>query len=273
LKTIISGIEPWMLSHVRKYIKNAEYAEGIFCSLFLNSVEKVRLILAVDGVRDLVGLGNVLDRVLILCEMGLIDRIIGLSSYCVYDNKESTAFSESDTVKPRNFVGMRASSLESFLSYVSERYEVAAVSLRAFNIYGPFQEKPYLVPSLLAQAISGNIVNIGDSDKVRDFLYIGDLARAISILLSSEPKRGYKVYNVGSGKGTKIGELFSMIKVLTTNSAEPIFDATKLREEYDYDYAVADITRIKKELGWEPKVSLEEGLALTYQWILGRSVN
>jgi len=206
-----------------------------------------------------------------LCERGLLKHLVGLSSYCVYDSHEAKPFAESDVLRPRNFVGVRAASLEAFLSYISERYNLSVTILRAFNIYGPLQDIPYLVPSLLRQVTLENIVNIGDLEKTRDFLYIDDFSRALCALLDGTHEKRLRVYNVGAGTGVKIKDLLSIVKEKARTSPKAIFDATKLREEYDYDYAVADITKIKKELGWEPKVSLEEGLALTYQWILGRS--
>jgi len=142
--------------------------------------------------------------------------------------------------------------------------------LRLFNPYGPYQLSPYVVPTVLERIASSGTVNIGDSEKVRDFFYISDLIDLISLILEKDPK-GIDIFNVGSGNPISISTLITRAQEITGGECDVLFDATKLREEHDYDYAVADISKIKKELGWEPKVSLEEGLALTYQWILGRS--
>jgi UDP-glucose 4-epimerase len=271
LKTILSGIESWIIPHLHKSLRKSEFVEGIPAKLFSTEDGGFNLVLAVDKIHDLVGLGSILDRVAILCERGLLKHLVGLSSYCVYDSHEAKPFAEYDVLRPRNFVGVRAASLEAFLSYISERYNLSVTILRAFNIYGPLQDIPYLVPSLLRQVTLENIVNIGDLEKTRDFLYIDDFSRALCAVLDGTHEKRLRVYNVGAGTGVKIKDLLSIVKEMARTSPKAIFDATKLREEYDYDYAVADITKIKKELGWEPKVSLEEGLALTYQWILGRS--
>jgi len=271
LKTILSGIESWMIPHLHLSLKKSEFVEGIPAKLFSSDDAGFNMVLAVDKIHDLVGLGSILDRVAILCERGLLEHLVGLSSYCVYDSHNVKPFAESDVLRPRNFVGVRAASLEAFLSYIAERYNLATTILRTFNIYGPLQDIPYLVPSLMRQVTLENAVNIGDSEKTRDFLYIDDFTRALSAVFDKTHEKGLCVYNVGSGTGVKIKDVFSILKKHAKTSPKAIFDATKLREEYDYDYAVADITKIKKELGWEPNISLEEGLALTYQWILGRS--
>ena len=114
-------------------------------------------------------------------------------------------------------------------------------------------------------------VFVGDSAKVRDFIYMTDFIDLFKRITALENNGEVRIYNAGSGVATAIHELLIKAQEITAGECDVIFDATRLKNEYDYDYAVADITKIKKELGWVPKVSLEEGLALTYQWILGRS--
>jgi len=215
---------------------------------------------------DVGALGDVLH---LAAQSGKLKTIIFLSSYGVYAPKKSS-FKESDIVCPKNFVGTRAAILEDILVYLANRYSLDLTILRLFNPYGPYQLSPYVVPTVLEKIACSGTVNIGDSEKVRDFFYISDLIDLLTLLINKNPK-GIDIWNVGSGIPISISSLITKAQEVTGGECDVLFDATKLREEYDYDYAVADTSKIKEELGWEPKVSLEEGLALTYQWILGRS--
>lgn len=272
MKTCFSGIDSWMISYFKKTLQNIEVVSGIPSNLYSDDSGPINLVLAFDSIENFSILGNIFDRIVLLLETKKLSRITVFSSYSVYesDNNKETC-KENFPLKPLNFNGARSLAVEGFLSYVSFRYNLPTTSLRVFNIYGPFQEPPHLIPSLLLPMIRGRSVNIGDSDKIRDFLYIDDFMRIFPLLFEKEQVNSYEVFNVGSGQGTRIGELFEKMKNITGTSPKVLFDATRLREEYDPDSAVADIGKIEKLLGWKPKICLNEGLTLTYQWLLGRS--
>jgi len=109
-----------MIPHLHLSSKKSEFVEGIPAKLFSSEDAGFNMVLAVDKIHDLVGLGSILDRVAILCERGLLKQLVGLSSYCVYDSHNVKPFAESDVLRPRNFVGVRAASLEAFLPRFSK---------------------------------------------------------------------------------------------------------------------------------------------------------
>lgn len=265
---LISNVEKWLIPHFGRLF-SIKFTEQLKHSHLINFNSEIPYIVGFESMREFTEIGSLGDVLQVAVQTGKIKKIIYFSSYGIYKPK-GNLFNEQDVVCPMNFVGTRAAILEDILVYLANRYYIDLVILRLFNPYGSYQISPSVVPTVLDRIATSGTVNIGDSEKVRDFFYISDLIDLVKLVLEKAPK-GINVYNVGSGVPTSISQLIIKAQEVTGGHCDVLFDATKLREEYDYDYAVADITRIKKELGWEPKVSLEEGLALTYQWILGRS--
>ncbi|WP_292594719.1 NAD-dependent epimerase/dehydratase family protein [Mesotoga sp. UBA5847] len=267
-KVLVSNVEKWVTPHLERAFQ-IDYTEQLKHSNYSSFDPDIPYIIGFEYIGEFTDIGSLGDVLTLAAQSNKLKTIIYLSSYGVYAPKKGQ-FKESDVVCPKNFVGTRAAILEDILVYLANRYSLDLTILRLFNPYGPYQLSPYVVPTVLERIASSGTVNIGDSEKVRDFFYISDLIDLISLILEKDPK-GIDIFNVGSGNPTSISTLITRAQEITGGECDVLFDATKLREEYDYDYAVADINKIKKELGWEPKVSLEEGLALTYQWILGRS--
>ena len=267
-EVFVSNVEKWLTPHFERAFP-IKYTEQLKHTHFTTFDPESPYIIGFEYIGEFTDIGSLGDVLHMAAQTGRLKTIIYLSSYGVY-SPAKRLFTEADIVCPKNFVGTRAAMLEDLLVYLANRYSLNLTTLRLFNPYGPYQLSPYVVPTVLEKIATSGTVNIGDSEKVRDFFYISDLVKLIQLIIEKDPK-GIDIYNVGSGSPTSISQLIVKAQEVTGGDCDVLFDATKLREEYDYDYAVADITKIKNELGWEPKVSLEEGLALTYQWILGRS--
>jgi len=265
---LVSNVEKWLTPHLER-VFHIKCTEQLKHSNYSSFDPEIPYIIGFEYIGEFTDVGALGDVLHLAAQSGKLKTIIFLSSYGVYAPKKSS-FKESDIVCPKNFVGTRAAILEDILVYLANRYSLDLTILRLFNPYGPYQLSPYVVPTVLEKIACSGTVNIGDSEKVRDFFYISDLIDLLTFLIEKNPK-GIDIWNVGSAIPMSISSLITKAQEVTGGECDVLFDATKLREEYDYDYAVADISKIKKELGWEPKVSLEEGLALTYQWILGRS--
>ena len=265
---LVSNVEKWLTPHLEREF-HIKYTEQLKHSNYCSFDPEIPYIIGFEYIGEFTDIGSLGDVLHLAAQSNKLKTIIYLSSYGVYAPKMGQ-FKESDVVCPKNFVGTRAAILEDILVYLANRYSLDLTILRLFNPYGPYQLSPYVVPTVLEKIASSGTVNIGDSEKVRDFFYISDLIDLLGLIVEKNPK-GIDIFNVGSGDPMSISTLITRAQEVTGGECDVLFDATKLREEYDYDYAVADITKIKEELGWEPKVSLEEGLALTYQWILGRS--
>jgi UDP-glucose 4-epimerase len=138
-----------------------------------------------------------------------------------------------------------------------EAHQTKVVVFRVFNLYGPGQSDRFLIPGLLAQALRGNKVKVLDLEPRRDFLHIDDFVRLVGAVVGEEtPAEG--VYNVGTGRSYSVAEVVNLLATVLGRPLE-MEDLGQRRKNEIMD-CYADISKAKSTFGWQPRVSLEEGL-------------
>lgn len=189
-----------------------------------------------------------------------VGKIIFSSTAAVYKPKD-TPLTEKDLTEPENPYGATKLAFENILSAYHNSYGIESVSLRYFNAYGPgelHQPETHAIPNFIKAVLANKPVPFyWHGEQIRDFIYIDDLVTAHVLALKV---KGFNYYNLGSGEGTKISDL-SKIVFKICGKKSPISDLGK--REGDPQILVASYEKAKKELGWEPKVTLEEGLIKT----------
>jgi NAD dependent epimerase/dehydratase len=151
-------------------------------------------------------------------------------------------------------------------SYVRS-FGVRAATLRPFNTYGARQSMRAVIPTIIAQALTGDVVRLGSTTPVRDFTYVTDTARAFVALATHDAALG-RTLNAGNGKGVTIGELAEMVIALLGSGAHVEVDEQRVRPEASEVFElVADTTAIAEVTGWRPEVPLREGLARTADFV------
>ncbi len=145
----------------------------------------------------------------------------------------------------------------------TDALERGAVALRLYSAYGPWEEPDRLIPTLLGRALQGELPPLVSPRVARDFVYVDDVCEAFVLAARAEPGR---VYNVGSGRQTTVAETVEVTRKLLGIHAEPHWGSMPDRS-WDTETWVANPERIKRELGWEPRVELEEGLRRTLDWL------
>jgi UDP-glucose 4-epimerase len=138
------------------------------------------------------------------------------------------------------------------------------ISLRYANVYGPRQDplgEAGVIAIFCQNLLDGKAPEIHwDGQQTRDFVYVGDCARANLLALEASENRAY---NVGTGVGTSINELFSTLLEVTGQDVTPRRGPRRPGDARD---SYLDCTRIEHDLGWVPEVGLREGLAQTWDW-------
>jgi UDP-glucose 4-epimerase len=138
-----------------------------------------------------------------------------------------------------------------------------AVVLRLYSAYGPWEEPNRLIPTLLARGIAGELPPLVSPRVARDFVHIDDVCEAFVRAAEAEPGR---VYNVGSGRQTTVQEVVGVAQRLLDIDVEPEWGSMPDRR-WDTETWLANPQRIRDELGWEARISLEEGVARTLEWL------
>lgn len=186
--------------------------------------------------------------------------VVFSSTAAVYGEPESLPISEDNAKKPTNPYGRTKLAAEQML----KDYGVNLTVLRYFNAAGDDEDhrcESHLIPNIVRAAIHDEPVRVfGDGSAVRDFIHVDDLARAHVLALG---KPG--TFNLGSGRGWTVLEVIEMARRVTGRKIEVVFAPPR---PGDPKALVADSSRAKRELGWEPRLGLEEMIESTYRWRL-----
>ena len=146
-------------------------------------------------------------------------------------------------------------------------YDLPIVIVRPFNTYGPRQSARAIIPTIITQALSNDKIYIGSLHPTRDFTYIDDIIEGFIKVAVSDKLIGETI-NIGSGFEISIGDLASKVLSLTGKDASVISDIRRIRPlRSEVERLCADITKAKRLIEWNPKVSLDKGLRKTIKWI------
>lgn len=147
-------------------------------------------------------------------------------------------------------------------------WDLGTVALRFGNVYGPFSEHKGSVVAKFCRDVSAgkNIIIDGDGKQTRDFVYVADLCNAILLTLKSDI-RG-EIFQVATGIETTVSALAEMVKLTSRSKAVVSYGPSRpadVRRNY------SSIDKIRRALGWVPKVDLAHGLQMTMRWFRERS--
>jgi UDP-glucose 4-epimerase len=195
-----------------------------------------------------------------------VKRVVFISSGAVYGDQQEQPLKESAIPDPRSPYAVSKLAAEYYVKTIGDLWGIETVSLRVFNAYGPGQHlppsHPPVIPNFLRQAIrGGTIVVHGEGAQTRDYIYLDDAISAI-IAASTAPGLDNLVINVGSGTETSVRELMRLVIEVTGSQAEVMFNP---RTDPGVSRMCADLTLAHQKLGYQPHISISEGLRLTLE--------
>ena len=198
-----------------------------------------------------------------------VARIVHTSTSEVYGTAQRVLIDETHPLKgqsPYSASKIGADKLaESF--YCS--FDTPVVTLRPFNTYGPRQSARAVIPTIIAQALCGEMVYLGNVDALRDLTYVSDTVEGF-IRAAQAPGVEGQTINLGVGYAIRIGDLAKEIISIIGRPVEIQTDPARLRpEKSEVQRLTSDNTLARERLGWAPSVGLHEGLLRTIEWIAG----
>jgi nucleoside-diphosphate-sugar epimerase len=145
---------------------------------------------------------------------------------------------------------------EEAIRYYSQQFELTAAVIRPFNLYGDGQDKRFLIPTILEQAVGDcDAIRVADLRPKRDFLHVRDL---VALLMIVAGRRASGIYNAGSGISTSIAQLVGYINE-TLPQPKEVLSSTQVRENEVLE-TVADCSKAAAELGWSARTPIAEGI-------------
>lgn len=193
-----------------------------------------------------------------------VRRVVYAGSSSAYGDQPGAVRQEADPLMPLSPYAAAKLAGEHYCFCCTAVYGLETVRLRFFNVFGPRQDprSPYSgVIALFAAAMSkGKTPTIyGDGLQSRDFVYVEDVVQALR-LAADIPAANGNVYNVGRGESVTILDLVTTLNGLLGTNIQPQFGPARAG---DVRYSQADISRIRRDLGYEPRITFEEGLRRT----------
>lgn len=196
-----------------------------------------------------------------------IKKVIYASSSSVYGDNPALPRAESQLPDPLSPYAASKLAGEFYCYSMVQSCGMEAVSFRFFNVYGPRQDFKSIysavIPIFMSQSLADKPFTIyGDGNQSRDFTCVKDVVRTLVKAAGASSISGM-VMNLATGRQTTVLELAQKITALTGKTAK--FDFRPQRPG-DIKHSYADISLVRSKLNYEPKISLDEGLKLTFEW-------
>lgn len=194
---------------------------------------------------------------------------VNTSSCAVYTMADH-AMKETDLIAPQNLYALTKHHAEEECRFYADYFGMNAVTLRIFPPYGPGDHERRLIPHVILSLQKGQMPDLTTGKQLWDFVYIDDIVDAYLAALRNAPKiKGHDAVNIGTGRAVSVREMVEKIMQQMKIAGQPKFGAIPHRKNEVW-YNSADIGRAKSVLGWEPKYSVDKGLAETIRFFTGR---
>ena len=204
-----------------------------------------------------------------------IKRVVYAASSSTYGDHPGLPKVEDKIGSPISPYGVTKLVNELYAKVFAELYDMEFVGLRYFNVYGPQQNPagPYaaVIPLFIKALLDEKspIIN-GAGDSSRDFTFVEDVVQANLLAMFTDlPNALNQVYNIAKGEQTTLNELFDILKEISGKNIKPVHGPER---HGDIKHSLADVSKAKKLLGYDPATSPAEGLRKTFDWYKNNSL-
>ena len=206
-------------------------------------------------------------NVLVAAQRHRVKRVVYASSSSVYGDSEELPKVETMTPNPKSPYAVAKLAAEQYCRVFADLHGMTTISLRYFNVFGPRQDPSSqysaVIPIFVRCLLQGQAPTVyGDGEQSRDLTFISNVVRA-NLLACEANVSGGRVYNIACGGRYTINHVFEALEKRIGAGVKPRYEATRAG---DVKHSMADITRIQRELGYQPTVGFEDGIDATVRW-------
>ena len=222
-----------------------------------------------DATTNILGMINMLEAVR---ESGDRTRVVFTSTGgAIYGDFNTPPNFETFPKEPDSPYAISKLASEYYLAYYGRIHSVEHVAVRFGNVYGPRQDphgEAGVVAIFCNRILGGKTLTVfGDGEQTRDYVYVGDVANAVwlgaTFALPAAGPVDARSFNIGTGVGTSVLELARLLQQAAGSNAEIVFAPRRPGEQQE---SFLNVDKARAVLGWQPQVSLAEGLARTFAW-------
>jgi len=208
-------------------------------------------------------------QILVAAREASVKRVVYAASSSAYGDTPEMPKREDMPTNPLSPYALQKLIGEQYMQMFTALYGLETVSIRYFNVFGPRQDpsSPYsgVIALFVTALLSGKAPTIiGDGEQTRDFTYVANIVEGV-LLAAKAPTASGEVINVATGRQISINELARTLGKVIANTKPAVHTESRVG---DVRHSLADITKARTLLGYEPTVDLEEGLRKTVDWYL-----
>jgi len=201
------------------------------------------------------------------CLKADVTRVVHTSTSETYGTALYTPIDEKHPLQGQSPYSASKIGADKIVESYYRSFDLPVSILRPFNTFGPRQSARAVIPTIITQALTGNVVSLGSLDPVRDLTYVKDTVFGFIKMAESDKVLG-EVINIGNGKGITIGELANKVISLLNKDVHIISDPKRVRpEKSEVMKLICDNSKAEAFMNWKPTYTLEEGLKETIEFI------
>lgn len=191
-----------------------------------------------------------------------VKKVVYVSTCHVYGKQDRMPISEDAPPRPIDIYSASKLAGESIALSFGEMYDMDVSISRAFNHYGPRQKPDFLIPSIILRLLRRQNLQMGNPNPTRDFSYVDDIILGYCLL--AEFGKPGAIYHFGSGKERSVKQIVEAVLAIAGTKQNVEWNPEARR--VDIPRSVGDSSKAKRDLGWEPQVTFEDGLTKTLAW-------
>ena len=211
-------------------------------------------------------------NVLEACRRYGTTRLLQTSTSEVYGTAQYTPIDELHPLHPQSpYAATKVASDQLALSYYRS-FDMPVVVVRPFNNFGPGQSLRAVIPTILAQAQAGDVLRLGSTDSVRDFLFVEDTARGFMAIADAPAEAVVgETFNLATGVGHTIATVIEHAEQMAGRKLIVQTDEQRIRPANSEVWTLIGCAkRAEERFGWRPQTTLQQGLEATWNWLLTR---
>jgi len=196
------------------------------------------------------------------------EQVLVTSTSEIYGTAQYVPINEEHPVNPQSPYAATKAAADSLALSFYRSFNLPVTIIRPFNTFGPRQSARAIIPTIITQICSGRkSIDLGNLEATRDFTYVSDTVNSFIQLAETKTTEG-NVYNAGSGREVSVRDLVKTISQVLKKDIKINKDNQRIRpSKSEVERLLCDMSKIEKACGWKVRVSFEDGLKKTCQWI------
>lgn len=205
-----------------------------------------------------------------VCQAALrhgVQRVVQTSTSEVYGSAQTVPITEEHPLEPQSPYAASKVAADKLVDSFYRSFDLPAVVLRPFNTYGPRQSARAVIPTIISQALAGDVVRLGSTDPRRDLTFVEDTAAGFVAAATADEAVG-RTIQLGTDHDVSVGDLVEAVAEILGRELVVELDERRVRPaKSEVERLISSPALASELLGWTPRVDLREGLARTVDYI------